>query len=123
MPDCRYVADCKSRGPEFDPGLVPYFVEIDHEIISTAILVPSADSRRVVVCYKRKYVHEVLVNHLIKLAQENVYLGELTVPTLTGTYSIKSNKLSNSILKNVFSIQAGVGLDANLQAHVVSATE
>ena len=28
------------------------FVEIDHEIISTAILLPSADSRRVVVIYK-----------------------------------------------------------------------
>ena len=37
---------------------------------TTAILLPSADSRRVVVSYKRKYVHEVLVNHLVKLAQE-----------------------------------------------------
>ena len=46
------------------------FVEIDHEINSTAILLPSADSRRVVVSYKRKYVHEVLVNHLVKLSQE-----------------------------------------------------
>ena len=50
-----------------DPGLqVPSrshtFVEIDPEIISTAILLSSADSRRVVVSYKRKYVHEVLVN-------------------------------------------------------------
>ena len=46
------------------------FVEIDHDIISTAILLPSADSRRVVVSYKQKYVHEVLVNCLFKLAQE-----------------------------------------------------
>ena len=45
-------------------------VEIDHEIISMAILLPSADSRRIVVSYKRKYVHEVLVNRLVKLAQE-----------------------------------------------------
>ena len=30
--------------------------------------------------YKRKYVHEVLVNCLFKLAQEKVWLGELTVP-------------------------------------------
>ena len=29
------------------------FREIDHDIISTAILLPSADSRRVVVSYKR----------------------------------------------------------------------
>ena len=60
-----------------DPGvarLVPVwshtFVEIDHGIISMAILPPSADSRRVVVSYKRKYVHPVLVNRLVKLAQE-----------------------------------------------------
>ena len=38
------------------------FVVIDHEIISTAILLPSADSRRVVVSYKQKYVREVVVN-------------------------------------------------------------
>ena len=36
-------------------------------------------SRRVVVSYKRKCVHEVLVNCLFKLAQEKVWLGELTV--------------------------------------------
>ena len=57
------------------------FVEIDLEIISTAILLPSADSRRDVVSYKRKYVHKVLANGLVKLAQEKVWLGELTVPT------------------------------------------
>ena len=45
-------------------------MEIDHEIISTAILLPSTDSRRVVVSYKQKYVHKVLVNRLDKLAQE-----------------------------------------------------
>ena len=49
------------------------FVEIDHEIISTVILLyPLNKSRRVVVSYKRKYVHEVLVNCLFKLAQEKV---------------------------------------------------
>ena len=34
--------------------------------------------RRVVVSNKQKYVHEVLVNCLCKLAQEKVWLGELT---------------------------------------------
>ena len=34
----------------------------------------------VVVSYKRKYVHKVLVNCLFKLTQEKVWLGELTVP-------------------------------------------
>ena len=40
------------------PSLIPArsytLVEIDHEIIFTAILLPSADSRRVVISYKRK---------------------------------------------------------------------
>ena len=53
---------------------------LDHEIISKAILPPSTDSRRVVVSYKRNYVHKVLVNRLVKLAQEKVVLDELTVP-------------------------------------------
>ena len=51
-----------------DPGVASWipaqshtFAEIYHEIISTAILLPSADSRRVVVSYKRKYAHKVLV--------------------------------------------------------------
>ena len=37
-------------------------------------------SRRVVVSYKRKYVHKLLVNRLLKPAQEKVWLSELTVP-------------------------------------------
>ena len=47
------VFDCRSRGPDFDPGPEIDFVEIDHEIISTAILLP----RRVVVSCKRKYAY------------------------------------------------------------------
>ena len=43
-----------------------YFI---HDIISSHSL-PSADSRRVVVSYKRNYVHKVLVYRLVKLAQE-----------------------------------------------------
>ena len=41
---------------------------------------PLNHSRRVVVSYNQKYVHEVLVNYLFKLAQEKVWLGELTIP-------------------------------------------
>ena len=71
-----------------DPGVISSiparyhtFVEIDHEIISMVILLPSAESfKKVVVSYKRKYVHEVLVNCLFKLAQEKEWLCELTVP-------------------------------------------
>ena len=67
--DTCMTAECRSRGCEFDPGPVRC---IDNAIISTAILLPPADSRRVVVSYKRKcmYVHEVLVICLVKLAQQ-----------------------------------------------------
>ena len=41
--------DCRSRGHEFNPGRSHTFMVIDHEIISMAILLLSAESRRVVV--------------------------------------------------------------------------
>ena len=61
-----------------DPGVASLIqaqsntlVKIDHKIISTVILLfQLIYSRRVVVRYKRKYVHELLVNHLFKLAQK-----------------------------------------------------
>ena len=63
------------------PARYHTFVEIDHEIISTVILLlPLIYSRRVVVSYKRKYVHKLLVNRLLKPAQEKLWLSELTVP-------------------------------------------
>ena len=57
------------------------FVKIDHEIISTVNLLPSDEScNNFFVSYKLKYVHKVLVKWLFKLAQEKVWLGELTIP-------------------------------------------
>ena len=58
------------------------FMEIGHEIISVVILLPSAESFKMGCCYKRMflYVHEVLVNGLIKFTQEKVWLDELTIP-------------------------------------------
>ena len=73
-----------------DPGVassIPVrshtFVEIDHELISTVILLPSAESWRVVVSYKRKYVHELLVSHLVKLAQEKGVVWWTDHPDMT----------------------------------------
>ena len=62
---------------------VPARSEIDHEIIITAILLPSAYSRRVVVSYKRKYVHEVLVNPLVKLSQKKNVIRRTDLPYMT----------------------------------------
>ena len=77
----RCVSDADPGVASSIPARYHTFVEIDHEIISTVILLPSTDySRRVVVSYKRKYVHKLLVNRLLKPAQEKVWLSELTVP-------------------------------------------
>ena len=51
----RKVSDCRSRGCKLDPSLVQYF---------------RGDSRRVVVSYKRKYVHKVLLTALSRLPRE-----------------------------------------------------
>ena len=77
------MSDCKSRVVSLNPDLSHTFVEIDHEIISTVIPLPSTESRRVVVSYKRMlyHVHKLLVNLLVKLAQEKVWLGEPTILT------------------------------------------
>ena len=51
------------------------FVEIDHEIISTAILLPSAESFMKVCCQlQAKVCARLLVNCLFKLAQEKSVL-------------------------------------------------
>ena len=66
---CLAADTCLTANPGVT-SLIPdwshTFVEIDHEIISMVIL-PSADSRRFVVSYKRKYVHKVLVKGRVNL--------------------------------------------------------
>ena len=61
---CLTADTCLTADPRvasLNPVRSHTLMEIDHEIISMAILLPSADSRRVV-SYKRKCVHKVLVN-------------------------------------------------------------
>ena len=78
----RCESDCRSRVASSIPALSHTFVEIDHEIITTVILLPSAveSFKKGFVSYKPKYMHKILVNCFFKLAQEKVWLGELTVP-------------------------------------------
>ena len=57
------MGNIRTQGPgvaSLIPARSHTFAEIDHEIISTVILIASADSGRIVVSYKEKYVHEVL---------------------------------------------------------------
>ena len=81
---CLATDVCLTADPGVEssiPARYHTFVEIDHEIIPTVILLLLLIySRRVVVSYKRKYVHKLLVNRLLKPAQEKVWLSELTVP-------------------------------------------
>ena len=72
-----------------DPGVassIPVrshtFVEIDHEMISTVILLPSADIFKKGCCQLQAKVCARITgyNRLFKPAQEKVCLGELTVP-------------------------------------------
>ena len=69
-PSCSLTGPCsvsnyRSRGCEFDPSPVPY-VEIDQVTIFYGH--SHSASRRAVVSYKLEYVHNVLVNHIVKLA-------------------------------------------------------
>ena len=75
-------------------------MEIDREIISKVILLPSADSRRVVVNYKRKYVHEVLVNSLFKFAQEKSMIRSTDRPDMfiTVDLGVRTKPNQNSSL-------------------------
>ena len=77
--DARLTAD--PRVASSIPARSHTFMEIDHEkFLRSFSSLPLNQSSRVVVSYKRKYVHEVLVNCFCKLAQEKVWLGELNVP-------------------------------------------
>ena len=67
--------------PSSIPARSHTFVGIDHEIISTVIFLPSADSFKKGFCQlQAKVCAQLLVNRLFKPAQEKVWLGELTVP-------------------------------------------
>ena len=72
---------CRSRGHVFNPILVSRFHGDCFGNIFYGHSPPSADSRRVGVSYKGKYVHKVLVNCLVKHAEEKLWLGKLTVST------------------------------------------
>ena len=82
--NCLATDACLTADPgvaSSNPARYHTFIEIDHEIICTVILLPSIDSfKKGCQLQARKYVYELLVNPLLKPAQEKVWLGELTVP-------------------------------------------
>ena len=63
---------------------------------------PLIYSRRVVVSYKRKYVHELLVNGLFKHVQEKSVVRSTDSPTMTiavdlGRKATKTNKQNGKV--------------------------
>ena len=67
-------SDCRSRGREFDPCPVPYFLEDLSWNDFYSHSPPSTDSRRVVISCKRKYEHKVLIG---RPAMQCVCLGQI----------------------------------------------
>ena len=87
-------------------------MEIDHDTISTVILLPSADSFKKGCCQlQAKVCAQLLVNRLFKPAQEKVWLGELTVPAMTIAVDFLSFFLS-LLVRSYMSITPG---SANLE--------
>ena len=76
-------------------------VEIDYEIISTVILLPSAESFKDFCQLQAKYVHEVLVNCLFKHAQEKSVLMWTGRPAMTIAVDLgrKATKQTNKTFK------------------------
>ena len=73
-------SDCISRGREFHPAQSYTLVEIDHEYISTVILLLPLIQEGLL-SVTRESMHTLLVNSLVKLAKEKERFGELTVLT------------------------------------------
>ena len=91
-----------------DPGVASLiqtqshtFTEIDHEIISTTILLPSADSRRVVVSYKRSMCMNYLLTTLSSLPRKKSVVSWTDHPDMTKAVdSDQGRKKSNQTKKN-----------------------
>ena len=81
---CLTAEACLTEDPGVE-SLIPAqshtFVEIDHEFLA-GILLPSADSRIVVVSYKQKYVSQVLVYLFVKLAKERSVVRWTNCPNM-----------------------------------------
>ena len=96
------VTDAKLTADPGVPSSIPArsltFVEIDHEIISTVILLPSAESFMKGCCQlQAKVCARLLVNCLFKLAQEKSVVRWTDRPAMTIAVDLgrKTNKQTN----------------------------
>ena len=77
------VSNCRCRGREFDPVPVPYFCGDRSWNSFYGHSPPFCWFKKVVFCYKGKYVQEVLVNCLVKLVQEKSMVRWTQDPDMT----------------------------------------
>ena len=81
---CLATDTCLTAGPGVASSIPAWshtFVEIDHEIISMVVLFPSAESFKKGCCkVQAKVCAQSTGNPLFELAQEKVWLDELTIP-------------------------------------------
>ena len=103
---CLATDACLTADPGI-PSLIPAryhtIVEIDHEIISTVILLPSADSFKKGCCHlQAKVLHKLLVNRLFKPAQKKVWLVELTVRLAAMTIAVDFGRKARKQKKTNF---------------------
>ena len=84
---CLATDACLSADPAVassTPARSCTFMKIDHEIISTVILIPSADSFKKGCCQLQVKVYARSTGYITacsSLPRKNVWLDELTVPT------------------------------------------
>ena len=94
----RYESDCRSRGRESIPARSHTFVEIDHEIFSMVILLPSAETFKKSCC-QLQAKECALFYCLFKLAQEKVWRTDRPDMTIAVDLGRKATKQTNR-LKN-----------------------
>ena len=84
MSDYKCLSDCRSGVAGLIPARSHTFLEVDHEIISMVILLSSANSFKKGCCQlQEKFVHKVLVNLLVKLAQVKSVVSRTVRPNMT----------------------------------------
>ena len=91
---------------------------VDQEIIFMVILLPSTDSRRIVFSCKPKYVHEVLVNILVKLAQEKCVVKCTDRPYMTIAVDWDVKPQMKQTLLSIFTLQCSPFLNYLVLAQI-----
>ena len=97
--ECGGLVNFFNRGWIFEHNISHTCVEIDHEKISTAILLPSAEPLRELLSITSESMCTVLVNRLFKFAQEKSVVRWTDRPDMTIAVGLGTNKQN---MKEIF---------------------